>query len=448
MLSNNTDYQNNLLNRLAYCNLKEGTWNSGDDLLTVLRLNGYSELANELSEAGVKGLKIRDYVNNNGSSGFAAIAFEDIYTGERGMTFRGTENLPKMKSDIEDAINGKKTVDEAINSQIDMIDNGSTAITGDSKQAQEAIAFYEKNRNSNGKNYLYGHSKGGELASEVFAEYHYEIQQVHVINPQPINWTKLNAEQREAFNSGKFDATVIDGDLVWLLGGVPYPIRIIKNNKTEGGFFGPHDLTSATYDPITGNAVIEEEPYKDYVWQGLAGSAACIILSLVQTGYAVGKEVFSWIEEAYEFFTEDIPEAVQKVYDAVVATYEKVKNYIKDVADNIKSFITTLGSAVKKWCKENLNVGYKYALAEPKVMVDTYKLKGYASRISSVNGRISKLDSRIDSLYWKVGLFDLWSLMQADLLTGYSWRLLRAASYLNDTASEFDSIETELINTL
>ena len=93
-------------------------------------------------------------------------------------------------------------------------------------------------------------------------------------------------------------------------------------------------------------------------------------------------------------------------------------------------------------------MGYKYSTANPQIKVDTYKLREYASRIYAVNRRISNLDGRMDSLYWRVGLLDLWNLMQADLMTGYSWRLLRAASYLNDTASDFDAIETELANGL
>ncbi len=444
MLSSYTDYQNNLLNRLAYCDLKHGTWQPGMDLLTVLRANGYTQLADELKAAGITGLKIRDYVNNNDDSGFVAIAFEDIYSGDRGMSFRGTENLDKIGSDICGIIGGGKEADAAVNSQIDMIDNVSTAVTGDSDQAQEAIAFYEKNRSEDGKNYLYGHSKGGELAAEVFAEHHDEIQQVHVINPQPINWASLSEEQREAFNSGKFDAIVINGDLVWLLGGVPYPVRIVENNNTCEGFFGPHELVSATYDPITGEAVIEDEPYKEYMGQGLVGLVACIVISTIQAGYSLGVEAWSLIVEGYKFFTEDIPEAIQKFYDAIVATYEKVKDFISGVKDNIKEFIITVGKSVKAWYNNNLNYGYKYATSNPQVVVDTYKLKEYAQRLWTVNSRIGKLDGRLDSLYWEVGLLDLWDLMKADLLTGYSWRLQRAANYLNDTAFDFERAETEL----
>ena len=65
-----------------------------------------------------------------------------------------------------------------------------------------------------------------------------------------------------------------------------------------------------------------------------------------------------------------------------------------------------------------------------------------------VNRCISNLDGRMDSLYWRVGLLDLWNLMQADILTGYSWRLSRCASYLSDTATDFVNAENDLVGKL
>lgn len=75
------------------------------------------------------------------------------------------------------------------------------------------------------------------------------------------------------------------------------------------------------------------------------------------------------------------------------------------------------------------------------IKVDTYKLNQYAQRIQQVNSRIARLDGRLNSLYWKVGLLDLWNLMQADAMTCYSWRLLRCQDYLYQTANDFESVE-------
>lgn len=80
------------------------------------------------------------------------------------------------------------------------------------------------------------------------------------------------------------------------------------------------------------------------------------------------------------------------------------------------------------------------------IVVDTYKLNQYAQRISTVNGRITRLDRRLDNLYTRVGLLGLWNLMQADALTCYSWRLLRCQSYLQQTATDFESAERVITN--
>lgn len=80
----------------------------------------------------------------------------------------------------------------------------------------------------------------------------------------------------------------------------------------------------------------------------------------------------------------------------------------------------------------------------PGVTVDTYKLKSYADRLETVNSRIVKLDGRLDRLYWQVGLQGLFSLIQADALTGFSWRLLRCKGYLSQTAVDFEKTEKKL----
>ena len=72
------------------------------------------------------------------------------------------------------------------------------------------------------------------------------------------------------------------------------------------------------------------------------------------------------------------------------------------------------------------------------IIVDTYKLNVYAQRVATVNGRIKRLDQRINALYMRVGL---WNLIQAEALTGYSWRLLQCQSYLQQTALDFEGTE-------
>ena len=157
------------------------------------------------------------------------------------------------------------------------------------------------------------------------------------------------------------------------------------------------------------------------------------------------------------------PLLISKVVDftVVLNIIGRVSDYVTDFIDSI----VDLSRNIKKWfseLKESINVlinkiktkvvsltsGYKYATANPQIVVDTYKLNNYAQRLQKINGRITKLDRRLDNLYWRVGLLDLWKLMQADALTGYSWRLSRCASYLYETASTFEIAESAISNNL
>lgn len=437
MMKHYTDKQNYVLNNLAYANIdSDKSWSPGMKLVDLVE-DPYKK---QLKEAGLDHLVIVDYANNNESgsySGFCAIAFKDPQTGERGMSFRGTENLDKFTSA----------------NQVDMMDNVHTALSGESVQKKEALEFFERNQALYGDNYLYGHSKGGELASEVYAENYNEVRQMHIINPQPINPSQLSKKQREAMKSDKVDVVIIDGDTVHSLGEWPFSddnTRTIKNNGSDESFFGPHSLGSAE---LTGdNYEIEEHPFANYPEQGAFCKAVSPIITAAQKGYMPKNYVFFYtLTSIYTFFVRDIPAAAETFKEVVIKvmeTFIEIKENIEEFVARFNEFVQTVVTKLKNWWNSRFNGGYKYSEANPFVKVDTFKLKNYASRLSKVNTRISDLDERLDGLYWRVGLLDLWNLMQADLLTGYSWRLLRAASYLNDTAFDFESAENELYNSI
>lgn len=174
--------------------------------------------------------------------------------------------------------------------------------------------------------------------------------------------------------------------------------------------------------------------YKKWGAGGVIGGFAiasalltCVVAPLVFDVIVLAEILDSMIDKINNFIemTKKIQECISKIKDATVAAIKKIIAKIK-----------------------SLSAGHRYASSNPQIVLDTYKLRGYAQRLQSVNTRISRLDGRLDSLYWKVGLLGLWNLMQADALTGYSWRLNRCASYLNDTASDFDSVENDLMNSL
>ena len=119
-----------------------------------------------------------------------------------------------------------------------------------------------------------------------------------------------------------------------------------------------------------------------------------------------------------------------------------------EYAKKFVSAISTYANRAREWFNRRFNSGYKYASSNTYISVNTSTLRTYANRLYNVNRRIVNLDRRMDSLYTKVGLFDLWDLLQADALTGYSWRLSRCINYLNDTANEFDSAERSISSQL
>lgn len=133
-----------------------------------------------------------------------------------------------------------------------------------------------------------------------------------------------------------------------------------------------------------------------------------------------------------------------KISQKLQAIGQKAAEYAKKFVDAI----TTFANKTKEWFNKNFNKGYQYATTNSYINVNTNALIKYADRLRSVNQRIVSLDRRMDGLYTKVGLLGLWDLMQADALTGYSWRISRCINYLSDTAYEFEATERSIFSQL
>lgn len=172
---------------------------------------------------------------------------------------------------------------------------------------------------------------------------------------------------------------------------------------------------------------------------------------------SLGVIVSTLIAEGYDYLTKDLDPWLKEQIDrfanklefvwTVVSTAVGIVNWAKKAFENLyNSFVENIKKIAV--LLQRFSAGYKQATDNPFVELDTYKLTAYSQRLMKVNRRIANLDRRLDSLYWHVGLAGLWDLIQADFLTGYSGRLLLAATYLNDTASDFNRIEKELTNSL
>ena len=356
---------------------------------------------------------------NDPITGFGAVAFTDGQ-GNTGISYRGSD-------DFRENLN-------------DWFGNAIAGVYGDSVQSHQAEMFFERYSDPNGNNFLYGHSKGGNLSEYVFVRNHKKIKKLHLLNPQPLNPWTLNEEQKAAIRSDKVDIVIVEKDTVWWIGKLPSygNIRVAAHNGKDDS----HRFWGVGFKD---GSIVEG----DLSWWEIARYLSIhFILSPIIQGvgatyafaYACFEKLVGYIEKGWDACLE----FVNLIYDRIIMLGNEFKEFAVKIRDCFVKFI----SEAKDWFNRNFNAGYKYALANPQISIDTYKLREYASRIYAVNRRISNLDGRMDSLYWRVGLLDLWNLIQADIMTGYGWRLSRAASYLNDTASDFDAIETELANGL
>ena len=170
------------------------------------------------------------------------------------------------------------------------------------------------------------------------------------------------------------------------------------------------------------------------------------VIGVVAAVALVAVAVVSLAPVIFEFVSDVI--VLAKKLDYIIDTVKAIMEISSEVYNCLMLIKEATLSTVKAIFLRLISVGdcYKYASSNPEIIVDTSKLEYYAQSINSLNTRISKLDRRIDDLYWRVGLLDLWNLMQADALISYSWKLNRCSSYLNETARDFINAENELTN--
>ena len=290
-LDNLTDKQNHLLAQLSYQSHQIGEKHDGKTVEQI-KHDLPQEFYNQLKEVGLDGLTIKKTAHDP-ASGFGAIAFMDA-SGNVGMSFRGTDGVTK----------------ESL--MTDWPDNFASMATGSSVQSDQAKAFFSEN-DINGNNFLYGHSKGGELATSIFVDEFTRINQVHILNPQPINPYGLTSEQKALLNSPKYDVVVNEWDFVWWLGICVYMPNIRFSKKLEGS---PHDQSSVAYDE--NGTIIPSSNAPANIMVGLVAGG------FFGTAFQVPYEGFSLVNNL-----------LMQIIDSISnADYKGTRNIIMDLAEN------------------------------------------------------------------------------------------------------------------
>ena len=412
-----TDVEMAILSQLAYYGSKDGQRQPvrGQTLHSVLTNekikknlenslgDGYADALKGLIEkVNGKDYKIVMAEDDNKGTGFAAIAIKDPENNVTVAT-RGTEGFDIINNDA---------------SRRDVAADLELAYSLSTSQQEKMEEFMQALEEENYEGYYFtGHSLGGNLANYGAITFKPidKVKGVVTFNAPGFNEafiSKYAAEIAAIYN--RVNNYQNEYDYVSSIMFVPGPVTIIESSKKEDGWFDfddhlgfdDHSLNTLTVD---GNGFNSKEPQ----------------VKSVQTHVAHG--VIEWARnitgmKGYTMFLGVIEIGINFGRMAVSA-FKKLSNWIKDIfsGKNANSY----GSFLQ---------------------LNTASLRAYADRLARVNSRIVRLDQRMDTLYGQVGLRDLWNLMQADVLTGYSWRLNRCISYLNDTASDFESVERTIAN--
>ena len=141
---------------------------------------------------------------------------------------------------------------------------------------------------------------------------------------------------------------------------------------------------------------------------------------------------------------------IGSLFDKAFDIINNVIGAVKDIAKGIKEVVDSFVNAMAKFVNgvigffKSLDPDVRYANDNPHFIVDTTKLRGYGDTLSRLNRTIASIDSRMDGLYSKVGLLDLWNLMQADILTSHNRHIEKAANFCYDTANRFETAENNI----
>ena len=160
---------------------------------------------------------------------------------------------------------------------------------------------------------------------------------------------------------------------------------------------------------------------------------------------AIGMSIIYRIGDKSKATLEFIKEC-DRIIEQAKAYLQNAKMWISNFFFNIYSFYV----GVKEWFFTH-SPGFSFATYNPDVVVDTDSMHFIAACLSNISSRAKDLDSRMNSLYFEMGInwdtiFNIGCLLKAGIVLDYSYRLDWCAGYLDETANEFESVEGQLIH--
>lgn len=412
-----TDVEMAIISQLSYCG---GAGNpkpppqpiEGASLHFYLTMPEYREYLDESLGPGyitavndlINKVADKDYViakaeDDNKGTGFAAIAIKDP---ENNVTIaaRGTEGFNIIGSDA---------------SRRDVAADLGLAFTISTFQQEKMESFMRdlEKENSYDGYYFTGHSLGGNLVNygAITLDPVSKVKGVVTFNAPGFNEafiskyaTEINAIYHRVNNYQN------EYDYVSSIMFVPGPVTIIESSKSEDGRFG--------FDEHLG--------FDDHFLN---------TLKVEGDGFVANKKQ---VKSAQTYLAHGAIEWLRYITGIKDHT---MRLGVVEIGINFGRTVVKALNGMSERPSNSVASRYKVETQLSTVRVDATKLRAYACRLKAVDRRLESLDRRMDELYRKVGLRDLFNLIQADLLTGSNWRITNCAKYLDETANDFDAVE-------
>lgn len=169
-----------------------------------------------------------------------------------------------------------------------------------------------------------------------------------------------------------------------------------------------------------------------------------IVMKLLIWGYTVG-------QRTSEMIIEFVISAYKKTLIILGKGLETLELFAKEVSIVVYNIIGEISKM--------LNYGYRYALNNSRLMVDTNLLRNYATQVQRIMNRIDEIESRLTRIYRTTISTDFFPWTSYDrsliynvgLVSGvddYKTRFRKIKSYLSQTAQEFEETEKKLSKSL
>jgi hypothetical protein len=345
-----------------------------------------------------------------------------------------------------------------------------------------------------------GHSKGGNLAATTAIECPDQVTRVVSYDGQGFSdeYVRTHSDEIAAARDNITTIAAHNDVVHGLMNSVSGQVTYVENDATE--FFEGHFCTNLLFDnefDENGNFITtrEQSPFQKEMFATINGvlkllppeneelltDCVGIVLGvflgngtmdfddvLKDTTVLIAKIIAAggpddWLERVFYkgllFVTCVAVEAV-----IVMETIEAVKELVNGLIEEFKKLAEDLGvwavnailelcaiisdfiDSISEWLKENFDTGYKYATDNPYFEVDTCKLRDYAERLDSVLTRLGSIDSRLDDIPVEdLSADEYLCLTLADYNINKNKVISGSIAYLNDSADEFERIESEII---